>query len=68
MAEARALAAEQALEAEREACAKVAESTVNNERSDYGAGFDIACDAIASAIRSRSTSPSLAGQEGENGS
>jgi hypothetical protein len=67
-AEARAIAAEQALEAEREACALIAAEWDSGWAEDRNTRTArITGEEIAYAIRSRSTSPSLAHKEGENG-
>jgi hypothetical protein len=52
-AEARALAAEAALAAERERCARIAQNQVREADSEWAEGFSVAAAGIASAIRSQ---------------
>jgi hypothetical protein len=42
-----------AVKAEREACAQIAEEGIRGDSSEYGHGHDAACDAIAAKIRAR---------------
>ena len=44
---------EEAVRAEREACAKIADESIRKEAGDYGSGHDTACEAIAAKIRAR---------------
>jgi hypothetical protein len=44
---------EEAIKAEREACARIAEESIRRDSSEYGHGHDAACDAIAAKIRAR---------------
>jgi hypothetical protein len=42
-----------AVKAEREACAQIADESIRRDSSEYGHGYDAACDAIAAKIRAR---------------
>jgi hypothetical protein len=42
-----------AVKAEREACAQIAEEGIRGDSSEYGEGHNAACEAIAAKIRAR---------------
>ncbi len=44
---------QEAVKAEREACAQIAEESIRRDSSEYGHGHDAACDEIAAKISAR---------------
>jgi hypothetical protein len=44
---------QEAVKAEREACAQIAEESIRRDSREYGHGHDAACDEIVAKIRAR---------------